>query len=125
MKILIVPLSCLMMLASIPAANACNCNLPRKKAKLEPLQGINMVQTPAYTAIVKKKKAVNQETSPVDKLQYEPINAELPLLIEKSLESEQTPGSEYERGIETVAAPQATEVIKSEPIVEPSPQSPQ
>ena len=103
-------------------ALACDCKVPRKREKLEVRHDKNMVQEPTYTYRVKRKLKQAEEPPPPEKLQYEPITSEMPLLMEKKLDREQGLGAEYDEGNETVVAPRSSEVVKDEPIVDASPE---
>ena len=78
----------------------------------------NLIVEPKYSDHEKDLKTENDSGVSPQKLQYEPITPEVPVLQEKEGEVERSNGAEYQKGRELYIAPKADNVVKDEEIHE-------
>ncbi len=72
----------------------------------------NLIMEPEYSV----HSAPTPTPSPPNKLQYQPLNDDHPVVEERDVQAEQTNGAKYPRGREVLIAPESENVIKTEEI---------
>jgi hypothetical protein len=94
------------------------------KTEVTTARPANLILEPEYTEQNHQKKEADSQEPPAQKLQYEPVTSDTPLLKEREANVEQSSGAEYEKGTDLFIAPEPDSLVKEEAIEEITEQNP-
>lgn len=90
--------------------------------RVTPKPPINFVIEPEFEGVQATEPKTDENTQRPEKLQFEPVTDDLPLLEERAVKAEEKRGSFYEEGSELHISPEPGIMIKDENIVEEDPE---